>query len=139
MKGTSRAALVLAVIGTVTPSYGIMVSGFSGVFALFSLNKRNQYAIAALVINFCNLLLFSPLFLMSLLSIEIDMPGHYDIPNKHTIYAIMLLIQLVGLAVYLRARRLRAERRKHKVIEDYELPPLSPNKQPRRRVLKAQP
>ena len=62
MKGTALGlvAVILAVLGLITPFAGIFISGLSGLFAVSVYKYRDSYALAALVLNLLNLTLFSP-------------------------------------------------------------------------------
>ena len=108
MQGTSRAALALAVLGVMLPKYGIIVTGLSGLFVILSSGRRSNYARVAVGINFCNLFILSPLFLMSLFH-----PYIYEQPlqNAQTIFIAVLVIQLATLLIRWRKDRLRTRRR----------------------------
>ena len=109
MQGTSRAALALSVLGVAIPKYGIIVTGLSGLFVILSSNRRSNYARVALGINFCNLFILSPVFLMSLFH-----PYIYEQPvqNARLIFIVVVLIQLATLVIRWRKEKRRAERRK---------------------------
>lgn len=108
MKGTSRAALALAVLGVAVPKYGILLTGVSGIFVIISMAKHSAFARAAVMINFCNLFFLSPLFVMSIF--------HYDIykepvDNGRAIFVLVLSIQLLTLIIHLQKERRRRQRR----------------------------
>ena len=51
MEGFGIAALIVAVLGIVTPIWGVFLSGIAGVLAIFSAPKGTKYGIAAVVLS----------------------------------------------------------------------------------------
>lgn len=107
MKGTSRAALGLSILGVVIPKYGIVVTGVSALFVIFSGMRRSSFAKAAVLINFCNIFFLSPLFLLSLYYMDMF---EQPLPNGRVVYAVVLCLQLITLIM-----RHRQERRRRNI------------------------
>ncbi|GEM_PF-4942912 len=112
MKGTALGlvAVILAVLGLMTPFAGIFISGLSGIFAVSVYKNRDSYALAALVLNLLNLTLFSPQTLLMIIgprdSTLLNNLLFSDTDNEMIyIYSSIFFLQVIGLVLYVQSYR----------------------------------
>lgn len=124
MKGTALGlvAVILAVLGLMTPFAGIFISGLSGLFAVSVYKHRDSYALAALVLNLLNLTLFSPQTLLMVIgpkdtSILSNMLFADTDNSMRYIYFSMFFLQIIGLVLYARGNRTAVKVKKRSKIE----------------------
>ncbi|SHI16062.1 hypothetical protein [Desulfofustis glycolicus] len=92
-------SLVLAIVSIFIPVYGVFISGLSGVFAWCSVGRAAIFGLAAVIINLCNVLFLSPVFL-SLLTIDsVNQLSNQDKIFKY--WVIVLVIQLIAIFIFL--------------------------------------
>lgn len=90
-------AIVTSVLGIVTPTMGILLSGLSGFFALFSLRVRDPFAQGSIILNILNLTLLSPVTVLSIFSNKYQW---FQTDGLKAVYWIILLLQLVGIVLW---------------------------------------
>ena len=124
MKGTALGlvAVILAVLGLITPFAGIFISGLSGLFAVSVYKHRDSYALAALVLNLLNLTLFSPQTLLMIIgprdSSLLNNLLFSDIDNEmRYLYTSIFGLQIIGLVLYARRNRTTDKTKKRTKIE----------------------
>lgn len=124
MKGTALGlvAVILAVLGLITPFAGIFISGLSGLFAVSVYKHRDSYALAALVLNLLNLTLFSPQTLLMIIgpkdtSILSNMLFVDADNSMRYIYFSMFFLQIIGLLLYVRRNHSAKNTKKRVKIE----------------------
>ncbi len=92
-------AIITCVLGIITPTAGIILSGLSGIFAIFSLKCKDPLAQAALILNLFNLSIFSPYTVMAIFSKD-TLPFWRVTPSMKLVYWIITCIQLVGILLW---------------------------------------
>ncbi|CAH8205992.1 hypothetical protein [Vibrio aestuarianus] len=124
MKGTALGlvAVILAVLGLITPFAGIFISGLSGLFAVSVYKHRDSYALAALVLNLLNLTLFSPQTLLMIIgprdSSLLNNLLFSDIDNEmRYLYTSIFGLQIIGLVLYARRNHTTDKTKKRTKIE----------------------
>lgn len=90
-------AIVTSVLGIVTPTMGILLSGLSGFFALFALKVRDPFAQGSIILNILNLTLLSPVTVLSIFSNKYQW---FQTDGLKAVYWIILLLQLVGIVLW---------------------------------------
>lgn len=93
------ASLILSVIAIFVPVFGIMISGLSGFLAWLSKGKGTPYGAAAVIINFINILLLSPAYLL-VAGLEASQRNQEQ-AHLFTIWAIVLFIQIAAVVVFI--------------------------------------
>ncbi|ELB2855497.1 hypothetical protein [Vibrio alginolyticus] len=88
-------AILLSVLGVITPVMGFLLSALSGFLAIMISKRLDPMANAALVINWLNLTIFSPFTVSAMFSSAFGT----DWANI-TIYTICVLVQLTGLLLW---------------------------------------
>ena len=90
-------------MGVFTPFAGIFISGLSGLIAISACKKRNSYALAAVILNIINLIIFSPQMLI--MALAPSKGGFLDNTEfKYAFWAI-LVIQLIGVFLYIKNKK----------------------------------
>lgn len=91
-------AVLLSVLGVVTPILGVLLSGFSGFLAILISNKLDPLANTALIINLLNVTIFSPRTVGAIFN---PTPFFYAIGDRTmVVYIICVLIQLIGILLW---------------------------------------
>lgn len=93
------ASLILSVIAIFVPVFGIMISGLSGFLAWLSTGKGTPFGAAAVIINFINILLLSPAYLL-VAGLEASQRNQEQ-AHLFTIWAIVLFIQIAAVVVFI--------------------------------------
>ena len=92
-------SLVLSIVAIFIPVYGAFISGLSGIFAWASIGRAAIFGLAAVIVNLCNIIFLSPIFL-SLIAIDsVEQLLNQDQIFKYWI--IVLIIQLIAIFVFL--------------------------------------
>lgn len=92
-------AIIISVLGIITPTVGVILSGLSGIFAMFSLKYRDSFAQAALILNLLNLSIFSPYTVMAIFS-QKTLPFLGNLQEMKVAYWIITCIQLIGIILW---------------------------------------
>jgi hypothetical protein len=93
------ASLVFSVVAIFIPVFGIMISGLSGFLAWLSTGKGTPFGAAAVIINFINILLLSPAYIL-VAGLEASQRNH-DQGKLFTIWAIVLFVQIAAVVVFI--------------------------------------
>ncbi|ENS4969441.1 hypothetical protein ACE1GQ_001665 [Vibrio fluvialis] len=89
-------SIVTSVLGIITPTMGILLSGVSGIFALFALKAKDSLAQGSLILNILNLTILSPVTVMSLFS----KPVLFQTNELKVIYWLILILQGIGILLW---------------------------------------
>jgi hypothetical protein len=100
MEALGLVAIILSVIGVFTPFAGIFISGLSGLIAISACRKRNSYALAAVILNVINLIIFSPQML--LMALSPSRGGFLDNSEFKYVFWAIFVIQLIGVFLYIK-------------------------------------
>ncbi|TKB23746.1 hypothetical protein FCL47_21405 [Desulfopila sp. IMCC35006] len=93
------ASLVFSIVAIFIPVFGIMISGLSGFLAWLSTGKGGTpFGAAAVIINFINILLLSPAYML-VAGLEASQRNHEQ-ANLFIIWAIVLFIQIAAVVVF---------------------------------------
>ena len=93
------ASLILSIVAIFVPVFGVFISGISGILAWISTGRALFVGLAAVIINLCNVFLFSPTFL-----ILIALESSQRTAEQHklfTIWAIVLFIQIAAIIIFI--------------------------------------
>jgi len=93
------ASLVFSVVAIFIPVFGIMISGLSGALAWLSTGKGTPFGAAAVIINFINILLLSPAYML-VAGFEASQRNQEQ-ANLFIIWAIVLFIQIAAVIVFI--------------------------------------
>ncbi|HBC3895850.1 TPA: hypothetical protein KD857_002197 [Vibrio parahaemolyticus] len=88
-------AILLSVLGVITPVMGFLLSALSGFLAILVSKRLDPLANAALVINWLNLTILSPLTVSAMFN-----PMFVTDWSNIIVYTICVLIQLTGLVLW---------------------------------------
>ncbi len=108
MKPFGIAAFVFSIFGVIIPLLGPFISALSGFLAYFSAGKGSTWGGSAIIINLVNTILLSPSLIIAmheknpLTGVAYNNPAMLEHSQKsQTIFGILILIQLLGLVVFL--------------------------------------
>lgn len=91
-------SFVFSIIAIFVPMFGVIIAGLSGILAWVSVGKASFWGMAAVIINFLNIILFSPAFiLVAGLEMSQQTPEESEL---YTIWGIVLLIQIVAAVLF---------------------------------------
>ena len=100
MEALGIVAIILSIIGIFTPFAGVFISGLSSLIAIAACKNRNSYALAAVILNIINFLLFSPKMLI--VAISSSKNDIFDMGEFRYILWCILLIQVIGIVLYIK-------------------------------------
>ena len=103
MEALGIVALILSVMGIFTPFAGVFISGLSGLIALYACKKRNSYALASVILNVINLIIFSPQML--LIAISPSTNSFLDVSEFKYVFWFILIVQFIGIFLYIKNKR----------------------------------
>ncbi len=103
MEAIGIIAILLSIGGIFTPFAGVLISGLSGIFAIFACRRRNSYALAAVILNIINFIFLSPQMLI--VAISSNESGLFDMSEFKYILWGIFIIQTVAIAVYVKASK----------------------------------
>ncbi len=92
-------SLVLSIVAIFVPVFGVFISGVSGILAWISTGRALFLGLAAVIINLCNIFLFSPTFL-----ILIALESSQRTAEQHklfTIWSIVLFVQIAAIIIFI--------------------------------------
>jgi hypothetical protein len=92
-------AFVFSIISIFIPVFGVFIAGISGLLAWISVDKGLPFGIAAVIINFINLIFLSPAFI-GFAGIESALKNSNG-PSLKSVWLIVLFIQISAVIVFL--------------------------------------
>lgn len=116
MQGLGIAAFTLSIIAIFTPFFGVALSGIAGLMAMACYRSKSVYAVASVVMNLVNLLLFSPVFFLAVFG-ELTSDGPAEAladrlgaPSIAGVFFFLLGIQLIAIGLFIYSHRVGAEK-----------------------------